>query len=451
VQVKAFTGVEASAWSTNTRTAIPKTFPKAPAKPTVVKGVGRATVSWTALLVAERGGYDVSAYIVSKVGTTTKVEVSGTATEAIVTGLSNGSENEFTVTAVTAAGAAGSTSVQSDKITLDDVPSTPAAPALEVTANSGELKSSWGPPTNTNGSDLVSYTVKILKDGVDLVSKVVTKLSDTFETFTGLLSGKYTSQVRATNEIGNSAFSALSNEITIGATASAAPSASPSSTASPVPSATPSLSASASASASPTVAPPPPSGGGGGGGGFGGGGFGGGALPAAVLPLVSPSAIPTPRPSVSVNQSAAPTATAAPTAAATIKPPATIKPTSKPTSAPSVIPSPTALPKIAPNTFFAPVQVTAATQKVSAAAKTITATIAPNKPISIAVPAVKKGEAVSIKMRTPDGKLVTVTNTKTTKAGTYTMPALSFKKPGKYSIVAKIGNTLKTITITVKK
>jgi len=161
VQVKAFTGVEASAWSTNTRTAIPKTFPKAPAKPTVVKGIGRATVSWTALLVAERGGYDVSAYIVSKVGTTTKVEVSGTATEAIVTGLSNGSENEFTVTAITAAGAAGSTSVQSDKITLDDVPSTPAAPALEVTANSGELKSTWGPPTNTNGSDLVSYTVKI--------------------------------------------------------------------------------------------------------------------------------------------------------------------------------------------------------------------------------------------------------------------------------------------------
>jgi hypothetical protein len=97
------------------------------------------------------------------------------------------------------------------------------------------------------------------------------------------------------------------------------------------------------------------------------------------------------------------------------------------------------------------VQVTAATQKVTATAKTITATIPPNKPISIAVPSVKKGETVSIKMRTPDGKLITVTNTKTTKAGTYTMPALSFKKPGKYSIVAKIGNTLKTINITVKK
>jgi uncharacterized membrane protein YgcG len=303
VQVKAFTGVQASAWSTNTRTAIPKTFPKAPAKPTVVKGVGRATVSWTALLVSERGGYDVTAYIVSKVGTTTKVEVSGTSTSAIVTGLSNGSENEFTVTAVTAAGATGSTSDQSDKITLDDVPSTPATPRLEATANSGELKSSWDPPTSINGSDLVSYTVKILKDGVDLVSKVVTKLSDTFETFTGLLSGKYTTKVLATNEIGNSADSALSNEITIGATASAAPSASPSpsSTASPVPSATPSSTASASASASPTVAPAPPSGGGGGGGGgggFGGGFGGGGALPAAVVPLVSPSATPSGRPSL---------------------------------------------------------------------------------------------------------------------------------------------------------
>jgi hypothetical protein len=467
VQVKAFTGVEASAWSTNTRTAIPKTFPKAPAKPTVVKGVGRATVSWTALLVSERGGYDVSAYIVSKVGSTIKVEVSGTATSAIVTGLSNGSENEFTVTAVTAAGATGSTSDQSDKITLDDVPSTPATPRLETTANSGELKSSWDPPTSNNGSDLVSYTVKILKDGVDLVSKVVTKLSDTFETFTGLLSGKYTTKVLATNEIGNSADSALSNEITIGATASAAPSASPSpsSTASPVPSASPSPSASASVSPSPTVAPAPPSGGGGGGGGggFGGGFGGGGALPAAVVPLVSPSATPSGRPSLSADESESPKPTAAPTSSAapnsTTKPSATAKPTSKPSGKPttepsaaaSAIPSPTALPKIAPNTFFAPVQVTAATQKVSAAAKTITATITPNKPISIAVPAVKKGTAVSIKMRTPDGKLISVTNTKTTKSGTYTMPALSFKKPGKYSIVAKIGNTLKTITITVKK
>ncbi|MTA21216.1 MAG: hypothetical protein F2531_02810, partial [Actinobacteria bacterium] len=203
VQVKAFTGVDSSAWSTNTRTAIPKTFPKAPAKPTAVKGVGRATVTWTALLATERGGYEVTAYIVSKVGTTTKVEVSGTSTEAIVTGLSNGSANEFTVTAVTAAGAAGSTSDKSDSITLDDVPSTPAAPTLEITANSGEIKSNWNPPTSNNGSDLVSYTVNLLKDGVQFATKLVEKLSDTFETFTGLLSGKYTSRVLATNGIGN--------------------------------------------------------------------------------------------------------------------------------------------------------------------------------------------------------------------------------------------------------
>jgi hypothetical protein len=231
VQVKAFTGVESSAWSSNTRTAVPKTFPKAPGKPTAVKGIGRATVTWTALLTTERGGYDVTAYIVSKVGTTTKVEVAGTSTEAIVTGLSNGSENEFTVTAVTAAGAAGSTSDKSDKITLDDVPSTPAAPVLEITANSGEVKANWNPPTSNNGSDLVSYTVNLLKDGVQFASKLIEKLSDTFETFTGLLSGKYTSRVLASNGVGNSALSALSNEITLGATASAAPSASPSSSA----------------------------------------------------------------------------------------------------------------------------------------------------------------------------------------------------------------------------
>jgi hypothetical protein len=389
------------------------------------------------------------------VGTTTKVEVSGSSTEASVTGLSNGSENEFTVTAITAASAAGSTSDKSDKITLDDVPSTPAAPTLEITSNSGEIKANWNPPTSNNGSDLLSYTVNLLKDGVQFATKLVEKLSDTFETFTGLLSGKYTSRVLATNSVGNSALSALSNEIAIGASASAAPSASASSTATstPSPTASPAPSASASASPSPTaseiVAPPaPPSGGGGGGGGFGGGGFGGGgALPAAVVPLVSPSPLPSPKPSDIPLE----TPSAAPSVAPSISPTAKPTPTIKPSTKPSAIPAPTALPKIPTNSFFAPVQVTAATQKVTATANTITQTLKPNKSISIAVPAVKKGTAVSIKMRTPDGKLITVTSTKTTRSGTYTMPALSFKKPGKYSIVAKIGNTLKTITITVKK
>jgi hypothetical protein len=458
VQVKAFTGIESSAWSSNTRTAIPKTFPKAPAKPTAVKGVGRATVTWTALLASERGGYEVTAYIVSKVGTTTKVEVSGSSTEASVTGLSNGSENEFTVTAITAAGATGSTSDKSDKITLDDIPSTPAAPTLEITANSGEIKANWNPPTSNNGSDLVSYTVNLLKDGVQFASKLVEKLSDTFETFTGLLSGKYTSRVLATNGVGNSGLSALSNEITIGQSASAAPSASasstatstPSPTASPAPSASPSASPSPSPTTSEIVAPPaPPSGGGGGG--FGGGGFGGfgggGALPAAVVPLVSPSPLPSPKPSDIPSE----TPSAAPSVAPSIAPTAKPTPTIKPSAKPSAIPAPTALPKIPTNSFFAPVQVSAATQKVTATANTIAQTLKPNKSISIAVPSVKKGTAVSIKMRTPDGKLITVTSTKTTRSGTYTMPALSFKKPGKYSVVAKIGNTLKTITITVKK
>jgi hypothetical protein len=459
VQVKAFTGVEASAWSTNTRTAIPKTFPKAPAKPTAVKGIGRATVTWTALLASERGGYEVTAYIVSKVGTTTKVEVSGSSTEAIVTGLSNGSENEFTVTAVTAAGAAGSTSDKSDKISLDDVPSTPAAPTLEITTNSGELKASWNPPTSNNGSDLISYTVNLLKDGVQFASKLVEKLSDTFDTFTGLLSGKYTSRVLATNSVGNSALSALSNEITIGASASAAPSASPSSsaTSTPSPSATPAPSASPSPSASPTateiVAPPAPPSGGGGGGGFGGGGFGGfgggGALPAAVVPLVSPSPLPSPKPSELPSEVPSAAPSVAPSIAPTTKP--TVKPTIKPSAKPTAIPAPTTLPKIPANSFVTPVQVTAATQKVTATANTITQTLKPNKSISIAVPSVKKGTAVSIKIRTPDGKLITVANTKTTRSGTYTMPALSFKKPGKYSIVVKIGSKFKTIVITVKK
>ena len=64
VQVRAIIDVEASAWSANTLTAIPKTVPKAVGKPSVVAGVGSATVTWVALLGNEDGGAAITSYVV---------------------------------------------------------------------------------------------------------------------------------------------------------------------------------------------------------------------------------------------------------------------------------------------------------------------------------------------------------------------------------------------------
>jgi hypothetical protein len=69
VQVRAFQVTDASEWSSNTLSAVPKTAPRAPNKPTVVAGIGKATVSWTAVSASDNGGIDITSYIVKEINT----------------------------------------------------------------------------------------------------------------------------------------------------------------------------------------------------------------------------------------------------------------------------------------------------------------------------------------------------------------------------------------------
>ena len=477
VQVKAWTGVESSAWSSNTRYETPKTFPKSPAKPTIEFGPtlgtgwpGKAKVTWTALSTAESGGYDVTSYKVTEINSSKEEVVDGTTTTKTFTGLTLGSTIEFTVTAITAAGATGATSDKSTSETLADVPSTPDKPTLSTTTTSGEVKADWKAPTSTNSSNLTKYTVQLIKDGVDFLTKEIDKIADAFWTFTGLLPAKYTAKVNATNGVGDSAWSALSNEVTIAASASAAPSSSASSSSSASPSPSASLSASPSPSPSPsatpteTAAPSAPATsapiGGGGGGFFGGGG---GALPLAVVPLVSPSPTPsptlspspTPTPSATPSASSTPTKSSAPTATPSVgaskSPTASAQPTPTKSTGASPAPVVTKLPVIAPNTYFTPVQATAKTRQVDLTATKSTQTIKANGSISVSLPKLKQGTAVSIMMRTPKGEIISIQSSKTTKAGTFKLPTLQFKKSGNYTLFIKVGTTTKSVAVNVTK
>jgi hypothetical protein len=116
VQVNAVNALrELSPWSSASLTAVPKTAPQAPSKPTVVIDVRKATVSWVAVPTANNGGFDITAYVVKEINSGKSVSAAGGATSIEVTGLSNGADVEFTVSSVNAASATGTVSEKSWK------------------------------------------------------------------------------------------------------------------------------------------------------------------------------------------------------------------------------------------------------------------------------------------------------------------------------------------------
>ncbi len=474
VQVNAVNALrELSSWSSGSLTAVPKTAPQAPSKPTVVIDVRKATVSWVAVPTASNGGFEITSYIVKEINSSKSVTASGTATSIEVTGLSNGADVEFTVSAVNAANAAGSTSEKSAKYKLGDLPSTMLAPGIAATTTTTEARVSWQAPASDGGSSLLSFSIKLIKDGVDLLTQLVERISDTTYTFTSLLAGSYEAKIYATNAVGDSVLSPASSKLVLGATASpsavptAAPSATPSSTPSapappPIPSPTP------TPTPTPTPAPAPPSGGSSGGGFFGGGG---GFVPPAVIalgiPAPSPSATATPTPSPTPSISQLPIVTASPTPTSTTASPT---PSPTPTTGPSPKPSPvmSASPSLSPATQFGVTknskgEVTKTTtfaipSKVSGPVKSLTLTAAKatvttslKNAVQPAIPSVKKGTVIKVVVRGSDGKNYTVASTTAKTTGTYKTPAIKFSKPGTYLVTVTLGKVQKVITYKIGK
>ena len=454
---------ELSSWSSDTLSAVPKTAPQAPSKPTVVTGVRKATVSWVTVPTSNNGGFEISSYLVKEINSSKTVSAAGTATSIEVTGLSNGADVEFTVSAVNAANTTGSVSENSTKYTLGDLPSTMTAPVIAATTTTSEARVSWQAPASDGGSSLVSFSIKLIKNGVDLLTQVVETISDTAYTFTSLLAGTYEAKVQATNAVGDSVLSPISGQLTLGASASASatPTAAPSATTSATPSASappPSPSPTPTPTPTPTVITAPPSGGSSGGGFFGGGGsiF----IPPAVAalgtpspsPSVTPTFLPTPLPSISQL----PVVTSAPTPIATK--PALISPT--PSRAPSPSSSPSARPGVITNargevtkttTFAIPAKIVGTIKTTTVSGSKATVSTSLKTPVQPAVSSVKKGTVIKVVVKGADGKSYTVASTTTKTTGTYKAPAIKFSKPGTYQVTILVGKVKKVITYKISK
>jgi hypothetical protein len=204
VNIVVFTS-HASIWTFGRVTA-----PSAPLSPSATPGSGRATVSWTKPKIVAAGitNYFVTPYLGTKALATRKLP--GTATSAVITGLSNAKTYKFKITARNAKGngPAASTSVT---VGTPTAPRTPTA-----TAGKKLAKVKWSAPASTNGAAIIGYVVTPFKGGVAQPA-IGFKSTATAQTITGLTSGQaYTFKIAARNARGAGPQSVATNGVTPG-------------------------------------------------------------------------------------------------------------------------------------------------------------------------------------------------------------------------------------------
>ena len=199
--------------ASNVATGTPATKPSAPTGVGATPHNASADVTWTA--PASNGGATISKYTViatpSAGSPITKDVASGTSTT--ITGLTNGTTYNITVTATNSA---GTSDASSPAVAVTPV-TAPGAPT-GVTAIPGNTQAdiSWTAPS-TGGSPIEKYTVTLTPAAGSPVTKDVTGATST--TVTGLSNGtQYAVTVTATNAVGTGSASTPVN-VTPGLTA----------------------------------------------------------------------------------------------------------------------------------------------------------------------------------------------------------------------------------------
>ena len=182
-------------------------FPGTPTAPTATRLSGAARVNWSAPDAhgASILGYSVAAYRAGSLVATTRISVPGTATSAVLKGLTNGAPYQFSVLAINALGVS-TESMMSAPVVPAGAPLWSSAPT--ATAQSRAARVSWSAAA-ANGSAITGYKV-VSSPGARTCS---TKGALTC-TVTGLSPGvTYSFKVVATNHVGTSAPSAPSNKV----------------------------------------------------------------------------------------------------------------------------------------------------------------------------------------------------------------------------------------------
>ncbi len=174
----------------------PATVPDAPTSVDASSGNGQVVVSW--LAPVGNGGAAITAYTATaSPGGRTCGWLSG-ALSCTVTGLTNGTNYTFTVTATNAVGTS-SPSLASSAVTPVAVPDAPTS--VDASSGNGQVVVSWLAPVAIGGAAITAYTATASPGG-----RTCGWLSGALScTVTGLTNGtNYTFTVTATNAVGTS-------------------------------------------------------------------------------------------------------------------------------------------------------------------------------------------------------------------------------------------------------
>lgn len=175
--------------------------PGEPGTPTATAGNGRAIVNWAA---PTSGGSPVT-YTVTSQPEGLTCTATAPARTCDVTGLTNGTEYTFSVTATNTAGTSSASSA-SNGVTPIAPPGAPGAPT--ATAGNGSATIEW--PAPTSGGAPATYTVTSNPGGLTCTATSPARTCDV----SGLTNGTdYTFTVVATNASGDSSSSEASNTV----------------------------------------------------------------------------------------------------------------------------------------------------------------------------------------------------------------------------------------------
>lgn len=194
--------------------------PGAPTQVIVTRQSQAAAVSWTA--PASDGGSAITGYRVTTFAGGVAVDgrtCSTSSTSCTVTGLTNGVDYTFSVTATNAIGNSAPSSrsqVIAPRATAAGVPGRPTGLTLD-SARLGSFAIHWTEPTSNGGSSITSYTATASSSGLPTRSCTV-MFGTSSCTISGLTIGsKYSVSLTATNSAGDSLAAKLANLIPVGA------------------------------------------------------------------------------------------------------------------------------------------------------------------------------------------------------------------------------------------
>jgi len=201
----------------------PVTVPGAPTGVVATAGDSQATLSWAP--PASTGGSPITDYVVeykrlSDANWTTFARSPSTTPGVLVTGLTNGFNYEFRVTAKNAQGL-GTPSAKSNGVTVRGLPGAPTG--VTGTRGDSQVTVTWTAPTNNGGAAITDYLVEYRLLRNTTWTPVVRPASTaTSAVVTGLVNGNnYAFRVTARNVVGLGPASAESAGVTVYGTPSA--------------------------------------------------------------------------------------------------------------------------------------------------------------------------------------------------------------------------------------